>query len=152
MHARELRAGGICEALLRRETATMSMRQPYTYVCTSAGELTSEEDALLRKLLAKQSSTDPTTSPHPGPSSAAFAGEVEMYEAGGTLVIKTAGDQGDVVINGKRVAAALDGLQQAHAAMSARVAAVESGNMKPTRGQASLRTCARPNNICTPLY
>jgi len=33
----------------------------------TSGELTAEEDALLRKLLAKQAPTDPTTSPHPGP-------------------------------------------------------------------------------------
>ena len=94
-----------------------------------AGELTSEEEALLKALLAKQQQakkTTPTT-PTPNPSLAA-AGEVEMYEDGGTLVIKTAGGQGDVAIDGTRVAAALEALHQAHAALVTRFDATETKN------------------------
>ena len=53
-----------------------------------------------------------------------------MYEADGTLVIKTGGGLGDVDIDGTRVAAALEALHQAHAALAARVDATEAKNAK----------------------
>ena len=83
-----------------------------------------------------------------------------MYEAGGTLVIETPGTQGDVVVDGKRVAATLEGLQQARAAMVASVGALESDNVKLTRqagpaahAHGSPRTCPhhspQPSRPCS---